>query len=231
MAKLRSYILPFFRGNSLIVCLFLILLVACGTAASPIKEGGAVYALDPESPEAFVAVSAGLDSHCALRANGAVDCKGAIIYDSHNFLPRHQWNQYERGTEPKNARFIDLSVGDFYICGLLAAGNPFCWGEDRYGEASPPVQDTFTAISSGRYHTCALLTDGSPVCWGQRDLRIVPSADEKLIAISSGHDKTCALRLDGFPVCWAEPFTSSPILTGDFVGGGTKSEPSPWVYE
>ena len=276
----------------------------------------------------------------ANRIFGAADCEGAIVYDSRSFQPRHQWDQYERGTEPKDARFIDLSVGDFYICGLLATGKPFCWGEDRYGEASPPAHETFATISSGRNHTCALRSDGSPacwgltrlpaslldaefitissgathtcalrsdgspvcwgreryvedtpadenfatissgrnhtcalrsdgspacwgltrlpaslldaefitissgathtcalrsdgspICWGQRHPRIVPPADERLIAISSGYDKTCALRLDGSPVCWAEPFTSSPILKGDFVGGGTVSEPSPWEYE
>ena len=153
-------------------------------APAVIREGGAVYAPHPESPEAFVAVSAGLDSHCALRVNGAADCEGAIVYDSRSFLPRHQWDQYERGNEPKNARFIDLSVGDFYICGLLATGNPFCWGEDRYGEASPPAHETFTAISSGRNHTCALRSDGSPACWG---LTHLPASllDAEFITITS----------------------------------------------
>lgn len=334
------------RHGSHALCLLVALLVACGTSITPMKEGGAVYEPNTKSPETFVAVSTGLDSHCALRVNGAADCEGAIVYDSRSFLPRHQWDQYERGNEPQNARFIDLSVGDFYICGLLDNGKPFCWGEDRYGEASPPAQETFTAISSGRYHTCALLSDrsplcwgmagllepellweaefiaissgvshtcaldsdgspvcwgrrpwveetpvdesfivissgggyacalrsdgspvcwgderlswllqdmpvdekfiaisssathtcalrsnGSPVCWGQQDPRKVPPADEKLIAISSGYDKTCALRSDNSPVCWAEPFTSSPVLKGDFVGGGTVSDPSPWDYE
>ncbi len=192
MTKLRSYILP-----------LVVLLVACGTASTPVREGGAVYAPDPESPEAFIAVSTGLYSHCALRVNGAADCTGNIIYDSRNFLPRHQWDEYERGTEPKNARFIDLSVGHFYVCGLLTDGRPFCWGEDKYGEASPPAQETFTAISSSRNHTCALRSDGSPVCWG---LTRVPESlwDTEFIAISSGVIHTCALWVDGSPVCWSQ---------------------------
>ncbi len=343
MANLRASIPLFFRRNSRILCLLVVLLVACGTAAAPIKEGGAVYAPDPYSPEAFVAVSTGLYTHCALRVNGAADCTGNIVYDSRSFLPRHMWDEYERGTEPKNARFIDLSVGHFYVCGLLTTGKPFCWGEDYYGEASPPAQETFTAISSSRNHTCALRSDGtpvcwgltrlpaslwdaefiaissggihtcalwadgspvcwsqrpskvvedtpadenfiaissgnghtcalrsdgtlvcwgrvpwvkdtpadesfiaissgwphtcalradgSPVCWGQQDPRIVPPADEKLIAISSGDNNTCGIRFDGSPVCWAEPFQSSPLLKGDYIGGGTMGKPSTWDYE
>ena len=312
------------------------------TSADAHKRGtGRLHARPPVFPEAFVAVSAGLDSHCTLRADGAADCAGAIVYDSRNFLPRSTWSEYERGSEPKDVRFIDLSAGHFYICGLLADGKPFCWGEDRYGEASPPAQEAlvaisssrnhtcalradgspvcwglirlpeslrdaefiaissgvihtcalwpdgspicwsqtrskvaedtpvdesfraissggshtcglradgspvcwgnvarvrdtpederFIAISSGDLHTCALRADGSPVCWGQLDPRTVPSTDEKLIAISSGGGKTCGIRFDGTPVCWAEPFTSSPLLSGTVTGPSPNT--SPWAYE
>ena len=203
MTRLRSGFLILFKGNSLLTCLFLVLLVACGAAATPVKEGGVVYGPNPDSPVAFVSVSSGSYSHCALRGNGATDCSGGIVYDSRSFLPRHQWDEYERGSEPKNARFIDLSVGDSYICGLLDNGTPFCWGEDRYGEASPPVHETFTAISSGRYHTCALLSDRSPVCWGLTGLLEPESLWEaEFTTISSGVSHTCALHSDGSPVCW-----------------------------
>ena len=203
MTKLRSGFLILFKGNSLLVCLFLVLLVACGTAATTVKEGGTVYGPNPESPEAFTAISTGLSIHCALRVNGAADCTGQIIYDSRNFLPRHQWDEYERGTEPRNGRFIDLSVGWFYVCGLLTTGRPFCWGEDKYGEASPPTQETFTSVSSGKNHTCALRSDGSPICWG---LNRLPESllDAEFTAISVGTGHTCALWADGSPVCWSQ---------------------------
>ena len=222
--------MPNFRTR-IPLLLILALLVACGAVATPIKDGGAVYAPEPKSPEAFIAVSTGLISHCALRVNGAASCGGSIIYDSRNFLPPHMWDEYERGSEPKNARFIDLSVGHFYICGLLTDGKPFCWGEDTYGEASPPAQETFTAISSSRNHTCALRSDGSPVCWGQQNPRIVPPADEKLIAIGSGYENTCGIRFDGSPACWhaaVGPSSSSPELPGTVIVGRT---PSPWDIE
>ena len=226
LAKLLAFNPLVIRHSSLALCLLIALAVACSTATTPMKEGGSVYAPDPRALEAFVAVSAGLDSHCALHANGAADCEGAILYDSRNFLPRHQWDQYERGSEPQNARFIDLSVGDFYVCGLLATGKPFCWGDDRYGEAAPPTQETFTAISSGRYHTCALLSDGSPLCWGLRSLLESTSLwDAKFIAISSGQTHTCALRSDGSPVCWGrERYVVDTPMDESFVaissGGG-----------
>ena len=169
---------------------------------TPIKEGWAGYTSSPELPEAFVAVSTGLDSHCALRLGGAADCAGAIVYDSKNFLPRSTESKYERGSEPRDVGFIDLSAGHFYICGLLADGKPFCWGEDRYGEASPPAQEALVAISSSRNHTCALRADSSPVCWGLIQL---PESllDAEFIAISSGVIHTCALYPDGSPICWS----------------------------
>ena len=91
--------------------------------------------------------------------------------------------------------FTAISSGDTYTCGLRSDGSVACWGENKYGQATPPAGETFTAVSSGSGHTCGLRSDGSAACWGYNEHgQATPPADEILTTISSGVSHTCGLR-------------------------------------
>lgn len=75
-------------------------------------------------------------------------------------------------------RFTSLALGDIHACGLTAAGEAYCWGDNSSGELgdgtetdrSTPVAVTgglrFVSLSAGSRHTCGLTSDGTAYCWG-----------------------------------------------------------------
>lgn len=75
-------------------------------------------------------------------------------------------------------RFTSLTLGDIHACGLTAAGEAHCWGDNSYGQLgdgtetdrSTPVTVIggleFVSLSAGSRHTCGLTSDGSAHCWG-----------------------------------------------------------------
>src|SRR5439155_15511261 len=70
-------------------------------------------------------------------------------------------------------RFAAVSGGNHYPCGATAAGAPYCWGNNGYGQLgdgtttdrSSPVLVTggvtFAAVSAGVFHTCGLTAAGA----------------------------------------------------------------------
>ncbi len=60
-----------------------------------------------------------------------------------------------------------VSVGQEHTCGVRTDGSVACWGDDKYGQATPPGGE-FVAVSAGGYHTCGLITGGSVICWGSQ---------------------------------------------------------------
>jgi alpha-tubulin suppressor-like RCC1 family protein len=73
-------------------------------------------------------------------------------------------------------RFLRISAGVFYTCGITTGHVGYCWGYNTQGESggqgvfaephavagAPPLQ----SISAGRGHTCGLSLDGDAYCWG-----------------------------------------------------------------
>ncbi|APR80386.1 BNR repeat domain protein [Minicystis rosea] len=74
--------------------------------------------------------------------------------------------------------FVDVTAGAFHACGLTAAGEVVCWGDDYYGQlgdgsvtasASPVAVAgnlAFASLDSGPHHTCGLTKTGGAYCWG-----------------------------------------------------------------
>ena len=137
-----------------------------------------------------------------------------------------------------------ISSGYEFTCALDTGGNPYCWGTNHDGRASPPKDERFEFISSGPFHACGLRHDGSAVCWGDgREGTTSPPADGRFMAISSGGWKhVCALEIHGSPTCWGSNRygeTSSPpgqkfaaISSGNFHVCALREEGLPvcWGY-
>jgi alpha-tubulin suppressor-like RCC1 family protein len=78
-------------------------------------------------------------------------------------------------------RFVSVTVGADFSCGLTVEGRVYCWGRNDVGQLGIGTADTlvhdrptavggslakFRALSAGRDHVCALLTFGALECWG-----------------------------------------------------------------
>ncbi len=162
----------------------------------------------------YASLAAGGYGTCAIRTDGALAC----------------W----RGAEPEGATVAlrSVTVGAAHACGLTAAGEAYCWGDDRYGQlgrgtAGPVTREmrpvvggrVFRSLSAGSLHTCGVTTAGEAYCWGWAALgqlgggtadsvahptpaRVAGSAT--YASVSAGSSHSCALTSDGTAQCWGK---------------------------
>ena len=120
---------------------------------------------------------------CALDATGQAWCWGAGISGSLGFdtLPL---TVFQPVPMKPALKFTQLSAGLNTICGLAAAGDAYCWGDNWYRSAAEPKDcyrscpapvlvsggHHFVAISSGGRITCGLTAGGAAWCWGTTTL-------------------------------------------------------------
>ncbi len=165
---------------------------------------------------------------CGLRTDGETWCWGrnrrGQLGDSDNLLA---------ATRPVRVRgghvFVQLRVGYDHTCGLTAAGQAWCWGENSDGESGDgsgtdrlaPVAvaggHVFTQLSLGDYHSCGLTAAGALWCWGwnndgqlgdgTRTSRLAPVrvlGDNVFASVHASGWSTCALLASGEAKCWGE---------------------------
>lgn len=136
---------------------------------------------NPPDGVTFDTISVGSWSGCGLTPTGDAWCWGAGGFGQlgGGTTPFSQGFP-TRVLAPQGVTFASISVGDGYACGLTAAGQAYCWGEnygrlgngDTAHESVPvPVYQApgllFSAISAGDNHTCALeKATGYAYCWG-----------------------------------------------------------------
>jgi alpha-tubulin suppressor-like RCC1 family protein len=149
----------------------------------------------------WLAVAAGQNHTCGLRAPGRLYCFGSGV-------------DGQLAVSPRTSSDVPLQVGDatdfravstdtFHGCGIRGQGELYCWGrnaEGQLGTGDTRDRDTPTRIgdssdwadvSVGRFHTCARRTDGSAWCTGANDSGQLGTADTERRNVLS-------------PVIWAE---------------------------
>ena len=135
----------------------------------------------------------------------------------------------DAGQRSEERRFVQVSSGASYTCGLLEDGAVMCWGanavnqlgtldpgEDASRKAVVPVLVPGVLakhVSTGHGGlTCAVEIEGSVVCWGaimfglesnevlERPTSVASVSDATSVAV--GFDEACAVLESGSVTCW-----------------------------
>lgn len=141
---------------------------------------------------------------------------------------------------------VDFDLGQMHGCGISAAGQAWCWGNNWYGQlgvgsaggsgglegSKLPLavvgSHVFRAIAAGLDHSCALDDAGAAWCWGTPSVAAAPANEiyvgspravpggHRFIAIRSGQLHTCALTTEGEAWCWGQNYNGE-------LGDGTRT--------
>jgi hypothetical protein len=118
--------------------------------------------------------------------------------------------------------YSHIDVGWGQACAIEATSQrAVCWGDDKFGQATPPVDGTYKEIASGNRNSCGILANsGRLQCWGQ-------SGDPFVAETSAAHAVTtgvlasfCALKdADSTILCsqnyWFLPPTGTAMRAVD----------------
>ena len=125
---------------------------------------------------------------------------------------------------PPSGRFVSVSAGYYYTCGIRTDDTVECWGWNESGQATP-LAGRFVSVSAGYAHTCGMRVDYTIQCWGWNEYGqatppstavVVPGADRDepvndgqatpprrfFTSVSAGYAHTCGARNDGTLACW-----------------------------
>ncbi len=181
-------------------------------------------------PLEFRQISAGGIVSCAITADQDAYCWG-----------NNEWGQVGNGaiSPPINTpsskvlgghAFTSVTGGGVHNCGLVGAGEAWCWGLAADGQLGNGQSGSQTAItqpaavlgghlfkqlSAGTFHTCGVTPSGEAYCWGRGENGELGNGAElnsttpALVSgvilfefIDVGDDHTCAIDLEGDAYCW-----------------------------
>ncbi|MEM1334722.1 MAG: hypothetical protein AAGG08_14820, partial [Actinomycetota bacterium] len=127
---------------------------------------------------------------------------------------------------------VEVAVGEFHACALLANGSARCWGSGGRGEIgdgngisrnTPTAVDDsgftgrFVSLAAGGFTTCGLLDGSRVACWGSNTQgglgngspnsgAASPSSlvalSGRAVAVTVGGSHSCALLFTGAVECW-----------------------------
>jgi hypothetical protein len=132
----------------------------------------------------YTTISAGLENSCALDVAGHAVCMG---YGGRGAVGYGGFSGFIIVPYPVTGglTFSQISNGGLHVCALTPGGNPYCWGDNEYGQlgvVTPP---------------CLTLPACSPV-------PVAVSGGLTLKAIDGGNQFTCGLDLAGRAYCWGD---------------------------
>ena len=109
---------------------------------------------------------------------------------------------------------FELSVGDDFVVGITAAGEPYGWGDNTFGQLTFPATATrLIDIAAGGRHVVALRSDGYVVSWGDDTLGQAtvpadagtPGVSISRVAAGDAHSVALAETPSGTAlICWGD---------------------------
>lgn len=185
----------------------------------------------PVVPLSFTDVGAGYTHSCGLTAAGTAYCWG---FNQSGQLGDESTTQRLTPVAvhmPAGKTFASIAVGGAHTCGLTAAGEAYCWGENNsYGQVGDGTLENkvipvavqsgdvlFTSITAGGAHTCALTASGQAYCWGYNlngqlgdnsttnrstPVQVAQPEGVTFNRITAGGSHTCALTAANVAYCW-----------------------------
>ena len=159
-------------------------------------------------PGSFSQIDAGHHHSCAIRQDGAVKCWGSMSIEGDDMPPQEK-AMMEAMLAPPEGRFISVSAGFLFSCGVRDDNTAECWGlAASLSDALTPPVGEYTLVSVGGFHACGIRTDQTAVCWGS-DLGFdgdflgqATPPDGLFEVINAGTLHTCGFRPDGEIRCW-----------------------------
>ena len=138
---------------------------------------------------------------CGLTTGGSILCwgldrAGALGSHSATLCNSSGGLQLTCGTVPQpidsGERFVELSTGSSFACGVTQSFEAFCWGRNDFGQLGRPITETcaqaglrtlpcarpgpvsgphrFVMVSAGLRHACGVTVDGDAYCWGRNSI-------------------------------------------------------------
>ena len=204
---------------------------ACPGIAGGVCQAG--VCLSPSTGKS-IAITAGDNHTCSIKADGTVQCWGTNNYGQLGL------GNTSASTVPKVVTGLadvkGISAGGDHTCAITGATrNVQCWGGSLSGQSGLKIQVApltkvlvagtgvplagVSTIASGAYHTCASTADRKVYCWGTNAYAELGQADKALvtefatevkgltdaIALAARANLTCALTQSGQTRCWGSP--------------------------
>ncbi len=143
----------------------------------------------PADASGYLAISAGGQFACGIRADYTVACWGNDLYAQ---------------AKPPAGQYSQISAGAFHACGVLDSHGVVCWGFYGTQTIAAPGQG-FSSASAGYETDCGIETDSSSMlCWNLRHGGTA-AVDGHFVSASVGVDDWCGLQSSQIISC--QPFS------------------------
>ena len=175
----------------------------------------------------FAHFDAGASQSCAIaKPDGSLWCWGFGAYGQ---LGQGDGAGHTSPVQVGSDAWLDVSLGNYVSCGVLATGHLRCWGTGyrselgTAGAVSQPTpgivgvdSDGWVDVEMNLEHACARRTDGSVWCWGENDdlqlansnlpvtdpvPTVVPGGPTSWIAMATGQYHFCGIGADHALYC------------------------------
>lgn len=180
----------------------------------------------PDGPSRWTAVSAGLETTCAI-GDGKLYCWGGNRDGVAGVGSSDAEIREPTAAASDLTDWIAVDVGSTHACGVSAAAGVYCWGNGFNGRSGPSASifqlspvlalaEPSVAVAASEEATCAATAAGVLMCWGRNaDGELGPSnptvgeSATPLIAstiigwtaVTAAEDKLCGLAGDAV-YCW-----------------------------